>query len=977
MVATSAASLPRDPVADSCVGCVINATPTGTAYGGVTLSARTTYYWQVKARPPASDTQHNFGDWSAVASFTTQAPKPTVTLSADPQSITASDTATLSWSSTEATSCTASGGWSGEKATSGLQTVTPEETTTYTLTCTGDGGDESKSTTVAVTEPPANLPPAILLTPKNGATDVTTTPTFTWTAVEGSSSYRIMIATDPASLPPDPAADSCVDCINATSVEASYTGAHLTAGETYFWQVKARPPLSDAEHDFGEWSDVSSFTTGASIPHCRSLFPNEWKLWNAPFGLKVADLDDDGMDDVVAVDGRNVDGHVHVALGRGNGTFGAVDTFDVGSAPGDVAVGDMNGDGIQDLVVANSGMRGFPAAVDDSTVSVLLGVGNGEFEAHVTFEVGHSPTSIALGDIDSDGKLDIASVGGGTSSISIGNGDGTLQPASAMEFDEPLRDVALVDVNDDAALDLLFSRADGHLSVLLGTGRGTFGAPQAYEYEVSGPGGRVGTDELATGDIDGDSRVDVIVAGGGVLRGVGGGRFEVVPSSNPGAYRVALGDVDNDGKLDLVTSTSGAYPVKVLLGAGDGTFGELGQFLVGRNPGSVALGDLNRDGNVDMMTANEDGTLSVLIGLGDGIFSEPPAYPVTQGAHVAALADFNKDGRADVAVAYDSAVGVLLGTADGAFGPERTFSGGSDIASIRAGDVDGDGYDDLLTLTGDWVGSGPGTISGSVNVFMSNRDGTFQAAGSFPAGTESRSMRLADLNGDENLDVAATSTFDDTIRILLGNGDGTFQTGDTIAFADGMASDLVLADVNGDDVQDIVTDGQGSESVIRSLLGRGDGTFEDPLSFPISSYANSVRVTDVTGDGNDDVVVASAQSDEELLVLVGAGDGTFGSERTQSIGFFTSLDLGPIDSDDILDLVVSRGRTVGVFLGNGDGTFGEAHDYAVFDSSDVALGDINRDGRLDVVAAGGGGLNATVTVLLQCSASEGAKGVRH
>lgn len=191
-------------------------------------------------------------------------PQPTVSLTASPSAITAGQSATLSWTSENVASCTASDGWNGSMATSGTQGVSPTQTTTYTLTCTGTSGGSTQTSTTVTVNSPTNLPAPIPQSPANASSGVSTTPTFGWSTVSGASSYRIMIAASASSLPADAAADSCSNCINDTPTSNTYTSTALTAGQTYFWQVKARPPTSDTQHNFGNWSSVSNFNTAAS-----------------------------------------------------------------------------------------------------------------------------------------------------------------------------------------------------------------------------------------------------------------------------------------------------------------------------------------------------------------------------------------------------------------------------------------------------------------------------------------------------------------------------------------------------------------------------------------------------------------------------------------------------------------------------------------------------------------------------------------
>src|SRR5712691_11729720 len=287
-----------------------------------------------------------------------------------------------------------------------------------------------------------------------------------------------------------------------------------------------------------------------------------------PWYIAEGDFNGDGKPDLVIT--NYGDNSVSVLLGNGDGTFQAPRTFLVGIHPGLVAVGDFNGDGKPDLVVSN---------VDSNTVSVLLGNGDGTFLPAVSFPVGPNPWYFAVGDFNGDGKLDLAVADYGCSldcSVSpsntvmvfLGNGDGTFRPASQLTVGNGPAGVAVGDFNGDGKLDLAVANVnDNTLSVLLGNGDGTFQPAQTFS-------------------------------------GVG---------SHP--YFPAVGDFNRDGKLDLAITNHLGNTVSVLLGNGDGTFQPVQTFLVDSDPVYVTVGDLNGDGVQDLAVANlHTIAISVLLG---------------------------------------------------------------------------------------------------------------------------------------------------------------------------------------------------------------------------------------------------------------------------------------------------------------------------------------------------------------------------
>jgi hypothetical protein len=321
----------------------------------------------------------------------------------------------------------------------------------------------------------------------------------------------------------------------------------------------------------------------------------------------------------------------------------ATGAYATGNLPFSVAVGDFNGDGKLDLAVADNG----------GGVSVLLGNGDGTFQPAVSYAAGSIPWSVAVGDFNGDGKLDLAVANAGSDNVSVllGNGDGTFQPAVNYAAGVSPNSVAVGDFNGDGKLDLALADNGGGVSVLLGNGDGTFQPAVSYA---------AGTFpySVAVGDFNGDGKLDLAVAdnGGGVsvLLGNGDGTFQPAVSYAAGSipWSAAVGDFNGDGKLDLAVANWGSNNVSVLLGNGDGTFQPAVNYAAGVSPHSVAVGDFNGDGKLDLAVANMDSNnVSVLLGNGDGTFQPAVNFATGPFPVSVAVGDFNGDGRLDLAVA--------------------------------------------------------------------------------------------------------------------------------------------------------------------------------------------------------------------------------------------------------------------------------------------------------------------------------------
>ena len=317
-------------------------------------------------------------------------------------------------------------------------------------------------------------------------------------------------------------------------------------------------------------------------------------------------------------------------------SFSPATNFAAGSNPFSIAIGDLNGDGKPDLAVAN---------VNSNNVSILLGDGTGSFGPATNFAVGTNPESVAIGDFNGDGKPDlaVANIGSDSVSILLGDGTGAFGPAANFAVGTNPESVAIGDLNGDGKADLAVANiGNDTVSILLGDGTGSFGP--ATNFAVGA-----------------------------------------------GPLSVAIGKLNGDGEPDLAVVNFFGDTVSILLGDGTGAFGPATNFAVGTNPESVAIGDLNGDGKADLAVANiGSDTVSILLGDGTGAFGPATNFAVGAGPLSVAIGDLNGDGMPDLAVANlgSSTVSILLNSP-----PVETFmlsvskagSGGGAVTSGPAG----------------------------------------------------------------------------------------------------------------------------------------------------------------------------------------------------------------------------------------------------------------------------------------------------
>lgn len=569
--------------------------------------------------------------------------------------------------------------------------------------------------------------------------------------------------------------------------------------------------------------------------------------------VAVGDFNGDhNLDLVVTTLSSNL---VSVMLGKGNGTFQPAVTYPAGNGANGLAVADFNGDGKLDLVVSN----GYDNEQDINQFSLLVGNGDGTFQSPVSFATDQIPRAIAAADFNGDGKMDVAvlcsywniPVPPGTDVVDIffGGGDGTFQKNNSYHVDFEAWGLSVADLNQDGAPDLaVLNGFAGDVTVLLNRRDGTFASPANYQSYISP--GLVGATSITAGNFSGLGSLDLVTAAGrgiAVLHNEGHGTFHAASDygSGSGGVDIGVGDFTGDGALDIVTllTTTSGFPSRLIVLPGKPPY----RYIATRLTGSVrqlAVGDLNIDGKLDL---------------------------VVEGSTV--------NGQ-------QTGVAVLLGNGDGTFTLKHTYQLSTACWSgpMALGDLNGDGYPDLVIAN-----SGCQTVT----IFLGKGNGEFQNpssayTGGSLGGPYQQGVAIVDLNNDGKPDIAVSNGrlgFSGSIGILIGKGDGTFNYVYTIADGEHNPYAIVAADFNGDGNQDLAVTNYDTSQVMM-LLGSGNGDFQSPIYVALSNPSSALLAGDFNGDGKMDLAALPQLDDigTELAVLHGNGDGTFQTEQDYPTG---------------------------------------------------------------------------------------------
>ncbi|MCU0425362.1 MAG: FG-GAP-like repeat-containing protein [Candidatus Kapabacteria bacterium] len=757
----------------------------------------------------------------------------------------------------------------------------------------------------------------------------------------------------------------------------------------------------------------AAFTTAVGSPYAVGTGP-----------IVLGDVDNDGdIDIVLAISGPP--GQILVLKNNGSGSFTPQAAIFTGGAYSVPNLCDFDGDGDLDLVTANNSNDTFSWYTNDSS---------GNFTLITTIGTGGTvPNGLAVGDVDNDGDIDVvvANTGVGSNNLALmlntgasGSGLFILQNIATPEVTQPCI-VALGDVNNDGSLDIATVGQANQLTVRLNNGLGGFstvasGAPYSVPF-LNNP-----SYPLMLADVDGDGDLDIgttFYNGSGtvtVLLNNGAGNFGASALGSPfpagsNPYAIATGDIDGDGDIDMVVGSQNTTRVTVLLNA---TQPVLTSFSPSRNTSNIpSTTPVSLAYNQSMTTA----TASVqpfrvwgsMRGFRSGTYSQPSsaasaqitlsppllpneevfvsvtnaqnangiaarpislqyrtgsasasatffaAAPVQAGTMLSSVRrsvalDYNADGFVDIAFVNGAVNGVQImqGSASGAFtlGPLVGVGGGTQPRYIAVGDFNNDGRQDMVVSC---IG-GLGTVA-----VLMNTGGAFNAS-SFTI-NDARQITVADFNSDGAMDFAVMRAMGSTsVSIYFGASNGTFPMTTVLSPAASNGRGIAAADFDNDGRIDIVSFSPSIANALyfrnNGILPNGTATFDNAVTLGagVNEAPETAQIGDFNGDGNMDIVTSALNSPLSALFTVWLGNGAGGFTATNyGTGSANNFELttGDFNGDGRLDIAVGNAQdNIEIWMNSGSGTFALSGVANGAKAAFPVAADIDRDGDLDLLA---------------------------
>jgi|GEM_PF-474602 len=836
-----------------------------------------------------------------------------------------------------------------------------------------------------------------------------------------------------------------------SSVSADGTSATVTvpSGATY-----RTVSLLDETTGLSAYSanafTVTNAETDGSFPYATNFSTG---TGSTPNSVVAADLDGDGHTDLASIDPST--GRIYIETNTGDGKispalFTLKSDLSIPAGSSSMTTADIDGDGKLDMILSN---------FTNSQIYVLLNTsapGNISFGAAKSFSTGTNPGSVTVADIDADGKADILTVGKNTNiayilrNISLIGEAQFESPAAELTVGANPSSIAVRDLNNDGKPEIITVNAGTEnnpgntISVLQNIATPGIISNQSFNLQTTYTVGSKPS-RIAVGDIDGDGFADLAVTNAAdnnvsVLHNISSSNavsFDAAVNFTTGKTPqfVVLGDINGDSKLDIAVVNTGDNTVSILKNTATqgsistSAFAAKQDFGTGKGVNSVAIADLNGDGKAELALANAtDGTISILRNMPVPVVTDfsPKSGPSATTVIITGR-NFNTDaarnivffGATQAAVLSASSTSLSVQVPAGAtYMPisvldaetglsgfasdqyvltnpgvtdpelkESSFNAPINVPTqnqpsvVAMSDLDGDGKTDMVVIN---------TQSNNVTVYHNEAaDGSVDAS-SFPVaksvtlavGDAPKSITTGDVDGDGKPDLVISNYAGRTLSILRNtssNGILSFENQVTVNTSSG-SNMIAMNDMNGDGKPDIITANAGSStvSIFRNISTAGNVSFDAAKTdYTLGGAPWWIATGDLNGDGKPELITANNGSNNMSVLVNTAGPGVFtASSFAPAINYATangsrSVAVGDLDNDGKPELVLANNKanTVSVFYNttsNGVLSFDANQDFATGDAPfGVSIGDVNGDGKADLVT----GNLQSVSVLRNTSSS--------
>jgi hypothetical protein len=763
-----------------------------------------------------------------------------------------------------------------------------------------------------------------------------------------------------------------------------------------------------------------------------------------PRSVSIRDLDGDGKSDLVVVN----ESSATISVYRNNSIIGSITAgsfaskvdFTTGAVPISVSIGDLDGDGKPELVVANSSSYTVSVYRNTSSVGSITA---GSFASKVDFTTGTSPNSVSIGDLDGDGKSDLVVDNYGSNAVSVFRNTSSIGSITAGSFAGKVdftigtspRSVTIGDLDGDGKPELTVSNvASNSVSVFRNTSTSGSITTSSFASKVDFTTG-ISPQPVSIGDLDGDGKPELAVANAGsntvsIFRNtsssgsisIGSFASKVDFTTGTSPISVSISDLDGDGKSELAIVNSGGSTVSIFLNTSfvgsitPGSFANKVDFALGLTPYSISIGDLDGDGRPELAVVNSSsGTLSILRNnpvLPPTISSFSPLSGAIGSSVVITGTGFNTSTAqnfvffgatmATVTAASTNSLTVTVPTgatyqpisvlnianglsgfsakpfvvtyegfiASNALNPKVDFTTGTVPVSINIGDLDGDGKPDLAVAN---------YVSNTVSVYRNTSSvgsittSSFSSKVDFVTGSIPFSVGIGDLDGDGKPEMVVANNGSNTVSVFRNTSSvGSITTSSfasKVDFTTGTSPQAVsIGDLDRDGRPDLAVANAGSNtvSIFRNTSSVGSINIAGKVDFTTGSIPYSVSIGDLDGDGKPDLAVANDGSNTVSIFrntsFIGViNTGSFASKVDFATGTEPqSVSIGDLDGDGKLDLATANNisNTVSVLRNTSSlgsittGSFAGKVDFATGSSpNSVSISDLDGDGKSDLATA--------------------------